>query len=58
MPKQEEGLVIGGDYKDTELCGEIKSATGVIEPKFIKTLEKLMLKYKVNYIHLYWSKFK
>ena len=51
-------LQIGGDYTDTNLCGEIKNATGRVDVKFIKALEKLMEKYRVNYVQLYWSKWK
>jgi len=41
----------------TGLCGEIKNTDGHTEPRFTKAVEKLMLKYKVNYIHLYWKRF-
>lgn len=51
-------LQIGGDYTDTALCGDVKNASGAVQPKFIKAVEKLMKKYEINHIHLYWGKFK
>ena len=58
MTKQGENLLIGGNYTATGLGGNVGSMSGCVEPKFVKAIEKLMLKYKVNYVQLYWSKFK
>lgn len=56
--EREKGFYLARDFRDTELVGEIKSATGIVDPKLIKAIERLMAKHKVNYIHLFWGRFK
>ena len=49
-------LTVGGDCTDTKLVGEVKNLSGSIDAKFIKAVEKLMEKHKVNYVHLFWDR--
>lgn len=59
MEKSQDSLVIGGPeaVMPSGLSGDVKNVTGVVNYKFLEGIEKLMAKYKVNYIQLYWAKF-
>lgn len=58
MREGEYGLILGGDFEDTNLCGEVNSKGGVVKPEFIKAVEKLMEKHQIIYVQLYWDIFK
>lgn len=39
------------------LTGEIKNVTGVVDIRFVEAVAELMIRHRINYVQLYWSKF-
>ena len=44
--------------RESNLIGEVKNIPGYTDKEFLKEMERLMEKHKVNYVQLYWNHFK
>ena len=51
-----DNLITQESY-ETNLIGDVKNVTGMVDNEFLHAIEKLMTYYKVEYIHLYWKHF-
>lgn len=44
-------------FEGTDLIGELSSASGRIDAEFVRELEALMIKHKVNKVSVSWTRF-